>query len=95
MSNLDLDTLLQRNSGMVWANMDGDLVMLEADSEYYYGIGGIGPRIWDLLEQPMSIAHLSDVVCSKFRVEEEQCRKDLLVFLGQLLDAGLVQRVES
>lgn len=91
MANLDHDVLLQRCHDLVAAEMDGDLVMMSVDHGQYYGIGGIGPRLWALLEQPTSLDVLAQIICSEYQVDRDTCRKDLLSFVQELLDNGIVR----
>ena len=91
MSPIEPATLIVRNPEMVAAEMDGDLVMMSIERGEYFGIGGVGTRAWELLEQPTTVAQLCVVVCQEFDVDEARCRADMLGFVNELLTLGLVQ----
>ncbi len=91
MTDLTPDTPLIRHPELVAAEMDGDLVMMSIEQGEYYGVGGVGPRIWELLEEPMSIDALTAKICSEFEVEEARCREDMTQFVTQMSEMGLVQ----
>lgn len=94
MTDLTLDTPLIRNPDLVAAEMDGDLVMMSIDHGEYYGVGGVGPRIWELLEQPITVEAITAIICDEFDVEADRCREDMHGFALQLLEMGLVKPVE-
>ncbi len=91
MSTLTATTPIIRHPSLVAAEMDGDLVMMSVERGEYYGVSGVGPRIWELLEHPVTIEQMAAILCAEFAVDEADCTKDLLDFTGELLDMGLVQ----
>ena len=93
MTDLTPDTALIRNPELVAAEMDGDLVMMSIDNGEYYGVGGVGPRIWELLELPITVEAITAIICDEFDVETDRCREDMGAFARQLLEMGLVQPV--
>ena len=44
--------LVSRNPNLVAANVDGDLVMMSVEQGEYFGITGVGSRVWELLATP-------------------------------------------
>ncbi len=95
MTDLTPDTALIRNPELVAAEMDGDLVMMSIDNGEYYGVGGVGPRIWELLESPRTVEQITAAIVEEFEVEADSCREDMLGFIRQLLDMGLVRQIPA
>ena len=95
MTDLNPDTPLIRDPDLVAADMDGDLVMMSIDNGEYYGVGGVGPRIWELLESPRTVEQITAGIVDEFEVEAETCREDILGFIRQLLDMGLVRQIPA
>lgn len=85
MTTLNRTTILVRNSDLISTNMDGETVMMSIERGEYYGLGGIGGFLWDLLEKPISIESLIQAVCNEYEVEEAQCESDILHFADLLL----------
>ena len=83
-------TVLKRKSGLMTANMNGSAVMMDIATGKYYNLGETGGRIWDLLEQPATLADLIRTLTSEYEVSAEQCKADVLSFLQQLADRGLL-----
>lgn len=92
--NLDSERIrLVRDSGLVAADMDGELVMMSIENGEYYGVGGAGPRVWELLASPLTVGQITAAIVEEFEVEPDLCRADMLRFVGQLLKMGLLMQV--
>ena len=83
-------TVLSRRDGLMTADMDGSAVMMDITTGKYYNLGAIGGRIWELLEEPMTLTALVQKLTAEYDVSAEQCRTDILPFLNTLLERGLL-----
>ena len=83
-------TILSRRSGLMTADMNGSAVMMDIMTGKYYNLGAIGGRIWELLEEPMTVAALVNKLTDEYDVSVEQCRADIEPFLNTLLERGLL-----
>lgn len=92
MTTLNRTTILVRNSDLISTNMDGETVMMSIERGEYYGLGGIGGFLWDLLEKPISIELLIQTVCNEYEVEEAQCESDILHFVDRLLQSQTISK---
>ena len=81
---------LCRTQESISTALDGETVILDTHSGIYSGLDSVGTFIWDQLMQPATIAVLRDAMLEKYAVTEEQCLADLLVFLKELADNGLI-----
>jgi hypothetical protein len=93
MTTFTIDTLLTRNPDLIATDMDGDTVMMSIERGAYYGVAGVGSRVWELLAQPATIAQMAPLICAEFEVDELTCRADLQKFVQDLLTNGLVSPV--
>lgn len=82
--------LLTRNSELISATVDDDLVMMSLTKGEYYGISGVGARIWELLAEPTTLDSLVDTICAEYKVDPQVCRADVEEFVTRLGDLGLV-----
>lgn len=87
----DNNTLLERTPELVAADLDGELVMMDAEAGRYYGISGVGARAFELLESPISIGGLVEAITSEYDVDENKCRQDIQTFVKELMANGLVR----
>lgn len=93
-SSLELLTRVMRDQDIIAVGMDGETVMMSIDRGEYYGLSGIGPFIWDLLTEPMSIEELCEQVTKEYEVEELVCQTDVLTFVDDLLSKGVLRRAD-
>lgn len=90
MTQLDLDLPLIRNPDLIAADMDGETVMMSIERGAYFGLGGIGSRLWDLLEQPTSVADMAAKICEEYSVDSETCLQDIQGFIAEMMENSLV-----
>ena len=83
-------TVLSRRMGLMTADMNGSAVMMDIMSGKYYNLGEVGGRIWELLEEPMTVTALVQKLTAEYDVSAQQCRADIEPFLNTLLDRGLL-----
>ena len=83
-------TVLSRREGLMAADMNGSAVMMDIMTGKYYNLGQVGGRIWELLEEPMTLSALVYKLTAEYDVSAEQCRTDVEPFLNTLLERGLL-----
>ena len=74
--------------------VSGETVLLDLQSEFYFGLDNTGTRIWELLQAGLSIQDLIGKMLDEFEVDRQTLEADVNALLEKLLDAGLVS-VES
>lgn len=82
-----------RSADLVTTEMDGDLVALSLSRGSYFGMSGIGPRLWELLEEPRDLDELVTLVCAEFAVDPVTARADIVSFLVELHENRLLEPV--
>ena len=83
-------TVLSRREGLMTADMNGSAVMMDIMTSKYYNLGAVGGRIWELLEEPMTVNALVRKLTDEYDVSASQCRADIEPFLSTLLERGLL-----
>ncbi|MDD9266536.1 lasso peptide biosynthesis PqqD family chaperone [Paenibacillus sp. GCM10023248] len=76
--------------GNIVSDMGGEKVMLSIQNGKYYNLGEMGGIIWDLVEVPISIGQLITTLMTEYDVEQSECQRQVVSFLGHLLEEGLV-----
>ncbi|MDR1156582.1 MAG: lasso peptide biosynthesis PqqD family chaperone [Bacteroidales bacterium] len=82
--------LLQRQPDMVFTHIDDEVVMMSIETGEYYGLNPIASRIWELLEKPQTFDQLIDRLTQEFNIDKVTCQKDVMKFLGQLMEKKLL-----
>jgi hypothetical protein len=71
--------------------LDRESVLLNLETERYFGLDQSGTRMWQLVVDSPTIDVAYEKLLSEFDVEPELLRSNLLELLGQLVDNGLLQ----
>jgi hypothetical protein len=78
------ETVLRRNSEIIFTEIDGETVMMDAEFESYFGMAAVATQIWNYIEEEISFGDLCAKLMEKYKVEEAQCQVEVLKFLEQL-----------
>ncbi len=70
---------------------DGESVLLNLDTENYFGLNAVGSRMWALLTTAPSIEHAYTVLLEEYEVEPDELRRDLDALIEQLVEHRLVE----
>ena len=73
------------------SNLQEESVILNLDSERYYGLDDVGTRFLSVLNTSDSIAAAYEKLIQEYDVDEEMLRKDLLTLVENLRAQGIVQ----
>lgn len=89
--NILMDYAIVQSPGNIVSDMDGEKVMLSVDNGKYYNLGELGSAIWDLMKDQILVDQLVNILISEYDVEKIECRSQVLSFLSQLYEEGLIQ----
>ena len=90
MAALTMSTVLARSPEPLAAKIDDEIVMLDPKQSTYFGLDAPGAAIWEMLDEPRSLAEVCDRLVDHFEVDDDTCRRDVLPFATELVEAGLV-----
>ena len=75
--------------------IDGEMVLLDTQSENYFGLDKVGSSIWYAIEAENGLLErVLRRLLEEYDVEENVLKHDLLVFVEQLAQSGLVKVVD-
>ena len=90
MKKVELDSIVKRNNTIVTSSIDNDIVMISIERGKYYSMESIGSRIWELMNEELTVKDLCDKLCNKYNVDVEQCQSDVLHLLKDLVNENLI-----
>lgn len=70
--------------------LEGEAVLLDLDSERYFGLDDVGTRIWQHLTTDGRLERVCEAMLEEFDVDAETLRADVLRLVGELASAGIV-----
>lgn len=71
-----------------------DTAILNFGNNTYFGLNAVGSVIWNMLAEPMSVAEIRDALVEEFDVDRQECLRDVISLVSDLLDHQLVARVK-
>ncbi len=77
--------------GVLVQMLDGEAVLLNLDTESYFGLDEVGARMWTLLTESGSIQAAYEALLEEYDVTPEQLRADLIDLIGRLAEQGLIK----
>lgn len=91
---IELSSQIARTENLMSASVDKEIVILNMAKNNYIGLDEIGLRIWELLERPFSVDELCHRLSREFEAAPEQIESDMLPFIGELINEGLIRIVD-
>ncbi|HEX9022749.1 MAG TPA: PqqD family protein [Geobacteraceae bacterium] len=86
-------SMVVRAENLMSTPIDDELVILNMDRNNYMGLDDIGRRVWDLLAEPRRMDDLCNRLSLEYEATPEQIASDLLPFLEELRDEGLIRLI--
>jgi hypothetical protein len=74
----------------VSCDLAGEAAILNLKSGVYYGLNPVGARIWNLVQEPRTVAQILEALLAEYDVERPRLESDLRELLSRLADQGLV-----
>ena len=76
-------------------NLDGEIVLLDLQSEQYFGLDDVGSAMWNALSETGSVEAAFQQLQAIYEIEPDLLHQDLLSLVGQLRENGLLKEVEA
>ncbi len=82
-----------QNKAIVQSKIGEEVVMLDMDSGFYFGLNSVASVIWGLLAVEINFEALIDKLMVQFEVERSICETDTRELLDQMLEKNIIRRV--
>lgn len=89
--SVDTTTTVTASDHPTTTTVDGELVLLNTETGTYQGLTGVGPRVWELLQEPTTVQYLADTIAEEYDVADASCEEDILEFVRTMVDEKLVE----
>ncbi len=73
--------------------MDGEWIVLDAEKYLVTKLNEVGGWIYSRIQAGDTLDMLVKSMSGEYEISEEQARSDILVFMAQLVECGLVENV--
>ena len=71
--------------------VDGEMVLLDMESENYFGLDEVGTAIWQAMQEKETLKEVFEVLLEQYEVEAEMLEHDLSDFVAKLVESGLLK----
>jgi Coenzyme PQQ synthesis protein D (PqqD) len=91
MTHLHLASIVYHTPNPVAADVAGETVLMSLERSRCYGLGDMGSEIWSKLVSPVRVSDLVEEFSGRYQAPPGVIERDLLQWLTQLADEGLIQ----
>ena len=85
------NTQVKASNDQVSCELDEEAAILDMKTGVYYGLDPVGARIWELIQQPQTVAEVVAQLLDEYDVDAEQCTQDVIMLLSQLHERELIE----
>ena len=87
---MNLNQTITLSPDVISQEVSGETVLLDLESENYFGLDAVGTRIWQLIKENDNLQAIYDTLLEEYEVEEQRLQTDLEAILGEITQLGLV-----
>lgn len=84
------ETTYIRNQNTLTGSLHDQLVMLDIQKGKYFSLNPVATRIWEMLDQPLSLNGLCSKLLIEYEVDPMQCRSDVQGYLHEMIHLELI-----
>lgn len=91
---MNLDQTVSPSPQVISQEVSGETVLLDLESENYFGLDAVGTRIWQLIKEQGNLKTIFHTLLDEYEVEESQLRTDLEALINEACERGLISLQE-
>ncbi|MFK8049230.1 MAG: PqqD family protein [Halioglobus sp.] len=88
---MNLKQTIALSPDVISQEVSGETVLLDLESENYFGLDEVGTRIWQLIKETNDLQLIFDTLLKEYDVSEERLQQDLTTLLTEIEGMGLVK----
>jgi hypothetical protein len=86
---MDLETKISIPPQVMSRLVDDETVLIDLASGIYFGLDGVGKRIYESVADGNSLGEAVAVIVAEYEVDEKQAEEDVIAFANLLIERGL------
>jgi hypothetical protein len=87
---MDLDTRLSVPPQVMSRLVGDETVLLDLESGMYFGLEGVGQRVWELIGEDLALREIVAIIVSEYEIEQSEAQADVIAFVHDLVERGLL-----
>jgi Coenzyme PQQ synthesis protein D (PqqD) len=92
---MNLNQSIALSPQVISQEVSGETVILDLESECYFGLDAVGTRIWQLIRDGRDLRTIYATLLEEYEVEEPQLQADLEALLTDACERGLITLQEG
>jgi hypothetical protein len=80
-----------QSGAILQSEIGGEVVALDIDKGYYYGLNQVGSRVWALMAEPASVSSICGALLEEFDVDPATCASEVLELLEEMRTKGMLE----
>ena len=89
------ETAVRHRPGILFHELDGEMVLLDPEAGIYFGLNEVGTRAWALIGGGATLGAVHAALLADFEATAEQIWEDLAALVRKLLEHRLLEIVEA
>ena len=90
-SSISISTTIIAEKDPVTSEMANEVAILNPKSGMYFGLDMVGARIWELIQEPMTVKDIRNKLLDEYDVDVDRCEQDLFFLFKEMSNNGLIQ----
>ena len=82
---------MKRKPNLPWRKIDDEGIILSAGKDEAHIVNDTAIMIWEMLDGSYDLEDISGALCDRYGIDKETARNDVLEFVGQLRQRGLME----
>jgi len=87
---MNLKQTVTLSPDVISQEVSGETVLLDLESEHYFGLDEVGTRIWQLLKETGDLNAIYNTLLDEYEVSGERLQQDLDKLLTEIEKLGLI-----
>jgi len=87
---MNLNQTITLSPDVISQEVSGETVLLDLESENYFGLDEVGTRIWQLIKETNDLKAIYDTLLTEYDVKEERLQQDLDTLRSEISGLGLI-----
>jgi hypothetical protein len=83
-----------QNKEVIQSRIGDEIVMLDVESGFYFGLNSIASVIWDMMKEKVDLDTMVGTLMQEFDVDRSTCESDTLELLGQMMEKKIICVIE-
>ena len=90
-SKISISSTVIAEKDPVTSEMANEVAILNPKSGMYFGLDMVGARVWELIQKPVTVENVRNIILDEYDVDVDRCEKDLFMLFSEMSNNGLIE----